>query len=623
MQTNEDQIRLLERTISRLEVQAARRAARSAALSRVRLGIALVGVAAVYATDGAWAWVAGLAATAVFLFVARIHGRVVRSLKAHRIYIQIKRTHLARMAINWEALPPAESVEIPATHPFAGDLNLVGNRSVHHLLNTATSRDGARELATWLTHHQNHAMRQQWVRELIPLTGFRDRISLVSALVSREPEDRFDGQLLVDWLERPDDPGRVNVVLAVLTTLAALNIGLVVTHSLGLTGPWWVFSLVAYVGVYLMNSRLYSHLFDEAEHLYYALLRFRPVLERVERFRFHDRPALSALCAPLQREEPRPSRVLRRIMWLTVAASAQKNEILRVVLNLIGPWDLFFSRVLARYKGELGGRVPTWLAVWRQLEAACSLANWAALHPEATFPEFSDIPGEGEERDAPTRVEASTRAGASPSANAPLLEAEALGHPLIPPADRVTNPVRLEGPGYVALITGSNMSGKSTYLRTVGVNVCMAFAGGVVHATHLRLAPVRLFTSITVSDSVNDGISFFYAEVKRLRALLDALSDRDAAPLLFLIDEIFRGTNNRERFTGSKSVIEALSTGNGAGLVTTHDLDLVELPGIENFHFREHVADGRMTFDYRLRPGPCPTTNALTIMRMEGLPVPD
>jgi hypothetical protein len=608
MQTNDDQVRLLERTLSRLEVQAARRAARSAALSRVRLGIVLVGVAAVYALDGPAAWMAGLAATGLFLVVARIHGRVVRSLKAHRTYIRIKQTHLARMALDWEALPPAEPVELPATHPFAGDLNLVGNRSVHHLLNTATSRDGARELARWLTHHEHSQTRQQWVRELVPLNGFRDRISLVSALVSREPEDRFDGQLLVDWLERPEDTGSINRVLAVLATLAAVNIGLVVTHAMGVTGPWWVFSLVAYVGVYLLNSRLYGHLFDEAEHLYYALLRFRPVLERVERFRFHDRLALRALCAPLQEEEPRPSRVLRRIMWLTVAASAQKNEILRVVLNLIGPWDLFFSRLLARYKGELGGRVPTWLAVWRQLEAACSLANWAALHPEATFPEF---------------VEAGPASAGGAGRNEPLLVAASLGHPLIPPPDRVTNDVHLQGPGYVALITGSNMSGKSTYLRTVGVNVCMAFAGGVVHATHLRLAPVRLFTSITVSDSVNDGISFFYAEVKRLRALLDALSDRNAAPLLFLIDEIFRGTNNRERFTGSKSVIEALSRGNGSGLVTTHDLDLVELPGIRNFHFREHVEEGRMTFDYRLRPGPCPTTNALTIMRMEGLPVPN
>ncbi|KAB2854148.1 MAG: DNA mismatch repair protein MutS, partial [Anaerolineae bacterium] len=199
------------------------------------------------------------------------------------------------------------------------------------------------------------------------------------------------------------------------------------------------------------------------------------------------------------------------------------------------------------------------------------------------------------------------------------------GHPLIPAERRVCNDFSLDKLGEVALITGSNMSGKSSFLRTLGVNLCLVYAGGVVRAGALEIGLFWLFSCIRVMDSLNDGISYFYAEVKRLKALLDALREDDPLPLFFLIDEIFRGTNNRERLIGSRSYIQALANGHGLGLIATHDLELVKLadenPHISNYHFREDVHDGRMVFDYRLRSGPSPTTNALRIMAMEGLPV--
>jgi DNA mismatch repair ATPase MutS len=169
------------------------------------------------------------------------------------------------------------------------------------------------------------------------------------------------------------------------------------------------------------------------------------------------------------------------------------------------------------------------------------------------------------------------------------------------------------------------MAGKSTFLRTIGVNLSLAYAGAPVNATHLQTSLFRLFTCIKVSDSVQDGLSYFYAEVKRLQALLAATQMNDTLPVLFLIDEIFRGTNSRERLIGSRSYIRALSQGPSLGLIATHDLELIkladEIEGVTNYHFREEVHDGRMVFDYRLRSGPCPTTNALKIMSLEGLPV--
>jgi DNA mismatch repair ATPase MutS len=169
------------------------------------------------------------------------------------------------------------------------------------------------------------------------------------------------------------------------------------------------------------------------------------------------------------------------------------------------------------------------------------------------------------------------------------------------------------------------MSGKSSFLKAVGVNLCLAYAGGPVNAESFHTDLFRVFTCIKINDSIVDGFSFFYAEVRRLKALLDELQENHPFPLLFLIDEIFKGTNNRERLVGSRSYIQSLIGQNGAGLIATHDLELIKLadqfPDIINCHFREEVVDGRMVFDYKLRPGPCPTTNALKIMQMEGLPV--
>lgn len=177
----------------------------------------------------------------------------------------------------------------------------------------------------------------------------------------------------------------------------------------------------------------------------------------------------------------------------------------------------------------------------------------------------------------------------------------------------------------MVLITGSNMAGKSTFLKSLGVNLVLAYAGGPVAAAGLRLGLFRLYSCIKVSDSVTDGFSYFYAEVRRLKALLDALGRDHPYPLFFLIDEIFKGTNNRERFLGSRAYIKTLAGKDRAGVITTHDLDLTrleeEITLFRNYHFREEVHEGRMVFDYALRPGPCPTTNALVIMEMEGLPV--
>jgi DNA mismatch repair ATPase MutS len=242
--------------------------------------------------------------------------------------------------------------------------------------------------------------------------------------------------------------------------------------------------------------------------------------------------------------------------------------------------------------------------VWFQLEALSSLANLAFLNPGYSYPHL--LAGRPEELGT-------------------VFQAEGLGHPLLADDAKVCNDFAVPALGQVTIITGSNMAGKSVFLKTVGVNLALAQAGGPVNAQRLRTLPFRMFTCMGISDSVTDGFSFFYAEVRRLRSLLAELRREHPLPLLFCIDEIFRGTNNRERLIGSRAYVRALAGEHGLGLIATHDLELAKLEGearqVVNYHFRDHVVEGRMAFDYTLQAGPCPTTNALKIMELEGLPV--
>jgi DNA mismatch repair ATPase MutS len=325
----------------------------------------------------------------------------------------------------------------------------------------------------------------------------------------------------------------------------------------------------------------------------------RTLLAYVESAPLRGRPHLVQALAPIRQDEPRPSRLVQRVKWITAAVGLRSNPVLGLLLNALLPWDAIFALLAGRVRSTLADRLPAWLEALYRLEAVSGLANFADLNPDYTYPQ----------------VEAG---------RAPVFAADGLGHPLLPPDQKVSNDFMLDQRGQVVIITGSNMAGKSTFLKTIGVNLCLAYAGGPVDARRLQIIPFRLHTCMRISDSLTDGFSYFYAEVRCLRRLLERIQ-ADGYPLLYLVDEIFRGTNNRERLIGSRAYIQALAGTAGVGFLATHDLELASLaeeyPQVTNFHFRERVEARQLIFDYRLRPGPCPTTNALTIMEMEGLPV--
>ncbi len=606
---NSKQTRLwaLDRQARRLEKRLTALRRLSDRYSTVRLLLFFIGAPILWAvyfwagTGPGLILTGGLVGT--FGLVVRGHRRVARSIQAHEVWLGIKRTHMARLTLDWDGLPRGRAALPPDDHPFARDLDLVGERSIHRLLDTAISREGSQRLRDWLLDtrpdQETIERRQALVRELTPLTGFRDRLTLAAALASTDINEEWEGRRLLTWLESRLPPATLRPWLIVLLLLAAANIALFALHTARALPPLWPVTLLFYAAVFGSQRRAFANLFQDTLYLADALRKLRAVLGFLERYPYTRHERLKALCAPLG-GEARPGTALRRINRVAAAASVQGNPFLWLAVNVVMPWDLIVAYRLNQLKADVAERLPAWLDVWFELEALNSLANFAYLNPEYTLPEVTAEGGET------------------------ALRGRDLGHPLIPYPQKVCNDFTLKR-GEVAIITGSNMAGKSSFLRTVGVNLRLAYAGGPVNAGWLHVSLFRLFTAIQVTDSVTDGISYFYAEVKRLKALLEALTADDALPLLFLIDEIFQGTNNRERLIGSRAYLRALAEGGGTGLLATHDLELVNLaediPQLSNYHFKETVAEGRMQFDYRLRPGPCPTTNALIIMRMEGLPV--
>ncbi|MAS35005.1 MAG: hypothetical protein CL610_13430 [Anaerolineaceae bacterium] len=607
MTTTPTRLDHLQRQITRLDRRIRTLNARSDRFVRIRVGIIIAGLIVTFlafslVSDTAGYSMAGLTLI-VFLIAAHYHRQVKRSIMQHHYWWRLKVTHHARVKLDWSKLPQSRATAA-AEHPFAHDLDIVGTHSLHRLLNTAASDEGGQRLADWLLatepDPQAIAQRQTLVAELQQLTHFRDRLTLNGWLAAGSPETVIQGDALLAWFQQGADhsPSRLDLVL--LSGLALVNAVLFIAAALDLLPAIWPITFLIYTGYSLLRLRDLGDLFGQSMALRDVTANLHGVFRYLENYAYATSPALKALCAPFLDAKQRPSAQLAQIGRIVTATSLRGNPILWTMINAVVPWDLWFAAALARKRAQLRDRMPQWLHVWYELEALSSLATFGWLNPAYTRPIITD---------------------------SPRFEGVALGHPLIVHTARVCNDFTLGDADSLVIITGSNMAGKSSFLRTLGVNLALAYAGGPVNAQRLETGLFRVFATIRINDSVTEGYSYFYAEVRRLKALLTELERPHAYPLFFLIDEIFKGTNNQERLIGSRAYIRALAGRNGIGAISTHDLELTQLAdevaGVRNQHFREEVVDGEMIFDYQLRAGPCPTTNALKIMALAGLPVDD
>lgn len=601
--------RALENQIRRLEQKTADLEKLSSRISAIRffdfvLALVLLFLAARSGSVLLF-WLILVLGIGLFMGLVSWHRTIDSTIERFNRWMTIRRHHMARMELNWQDIPPLPNHKNYDQHPFAKDFDIVGQHSLLQLINTTTYPGSKDQLEEWLIKEvpelREIKKRQTLVEELKPMAHFRDRLHLYASLAKKKKstQDWSMDNLLV-WLRSTQQKG-FTLPLVILGSLSALNITLLILFLAGILKPYVIISFLIYLSTYNFYSSKISGLFSEASQIQNLLSQFREVLLYLESFPYKDDSALQKFCAIYQSGDQKPSIYLKKIIRIASAASSQSSELVWLLLNMVVPWDMYFAKKLNAFKTDIEPKLSAWLDTFYQLEALNSLANFAWLNPNYSF----SLPKKQKE--------------------APVFKASDLGHPLIAKDKKVTNNVAIENIGDIQLVTGSNMAGKSTYLRTIGINLALCFAGGPVNANSFETSLFRLFSSINVTDSLDEGLSHFYAEVKRLRVLLNKLEQQHEHPLFFMVDEIYRGTNNRERLTGSTAFLKHVAGKDGVGLVSTHDLELAQLENeistLSNWHFEETIEDGKMSFEYKLKPGPCPSTNALKIMNMENLPV--
>ncbi len=571
---------------------------------------------ALFGSGGTVSWLVGVLAVLAFGGLVFYHARVVEAESHKQRWARVNEGALARTSDAWRTLGPRGDAVRPLGHPYADDLDLFGPGSLFQRVSVAHTRFGERTLAGWLSAPATSPeirARQGAVRALAPELDFRQALEAESLAIvekrGREPGtfsigEGPDPEQLLRWAESPGallGKGWVRVAAWVLP--AATIAGLVASFGFGQSMAFWVLPLLLELVVLYAVRDAASSTFNAVSATEGAFLRYGAMLELVENIAV-DSSWTDGEKAKLRGPESiAPSRSMRtfraRVGWYDL----RHNGMVYPFINALLLWDVHCTLALESWKAQSGRYARVWFEVLGAFEAMSSLAGLLHDEPSFSLPELAETDGRGRGH----------------------FEAEGLGHPLIAASRRVTNDVPSLGGGHALLITGSNMSGKSTFLRSIGVACALAFAGGPVCARRLSLTPCRIGTSIRVSDSLASGVSHFYAEIEKLKAVLDATEG--GQPVLFLLDEILHGTNSRERQIGARWVLAELLERGAFGIVTTHDMELCRLTPelmqrVTQAHFRESVRDEQMVFDYQLREGPVTAGNALRLMQLVGLGVP-
>lgn len=531
---------------------------------------------------------------AAFGVIAYRHSRILRSLELARRAIAFYERGLARLQDQWAGTGETGDRFNDPHHVYAADLDLFGNASLFQLLSTARTRMGEETLAQWLLSPSSV---QQIRNRHAAVTELRGELDLREdlAVLGEDVGVGIHPEALVKWAESPNQM-RSLWMAWVAPLLAGLAVaGAVLWAVRDIATPFVVVVVVEAILTFWMKQSLESVLHG-TEHAFSDLDLLSGVLERLESHPFHE-PHLQALQQELVSGQVRAFQAIAHLRTLVDRINSRHNLFTRIIdAPLMYSVQVGFAA--ERWRRAHGHAVRKWVAVIGEVEALLSLATYSFEHPDDIFPEFIEGPG--------------------------TFEGEELGHPLLPAGTCIRNSVNVNGETRVWLVSGSNMSGKSTLLRTVGINTVLAMAGAPVRARRLRLTPLRVGASIRINDSLQEGSSRFYAEITRLRQILD-LAGADPA-LLFLLDELLQGTNSNDRRIGSEGIVRALVQRGAIGLVSTHDLALTEigraLEGrVQNVHFQDEFVGGRITFDYKLRDGVVTKSNGLELMRSVGIDV--
>ena len=533
-----------------------------------------------------------LAPAALFFLLILLHLRIDKrrqfAARALRYYTQ----GLNRLNDQWAGTGnPGDKFQDPH-HPYSSDLDIFGRGSLFELLSTARTYEGEATLAHWLkfpASKDEADRRRQAVRELSPQVDQRETLMLRGEEIRSE----VHAQALADWAAQPETlyfpAARLAAVLLVVTSLGAFG---------GYWAGWWTSSI--FLIAFLISQAFALALFRKTRHILSALharahdlTLLADLLKELEHANF-GAPKLTEIQATVKLDgSPASARIANLKRLLGLYENGNNTYIVPIALVLL--WHTQLAMAVEAWRRENGPHIARWLTALGEYEALSSFACYAYERPALVDPELTALI---------------------------TVVATGVGHPLLTEASCVTNDVTLGGLVRLLVVSGSNMSGKSTLLRAIGLNIVLAWAGAPVRATSFKVGPVALGASLRTVDSLQEGKSRFYAEITRLRQIAELA--RQSKTLLFLLDELLSGTNSHDRRIGAQSVVEGLLKRGAIGLITTHDLALAEIgrelgDSAVNVHFEDHLENGVMTFDYKMRPGVVERSNALELMRSIGL----
>ena len=531
----------------------------------------------------------------VYLALALLHELVIRAKTRASTAADFYRRGIGRIEDRWTGKGQSGDRFRADEHVYAEDLDLFGKGSLFELLSTARLPMGENRLAAWLRRPSEKPVvvaRQELVSEFRQKLDLRENL----AITGKALRPRLDPESLVGWAECPPNlPG--NVLRGVALALAVAAAATVVVYLK--TSMIWPLTLVLAVEGFLRwrLRKKTAAVVDGVSANAEGLVLFSDILELLEKEPFSSSRA-KELCRPLKKGPLPASKVIRRLARIVFWIDSRDNLLMQL-LDLPLLYTLQVGLAAEAWRRRWGASMRAWVDIAAEMEALLSLASYSYEHPADPFPEFAD--------------ESSV-----------IFIGENLGHPLIPESKCVRNSVRLDRETRVMLVSGSNMSGKSTLLRTIGINAILAMAGAPIRGKSLRLSPLSVGTSIRRADSLQQGRSGFYTEILQIRRVFKVTEDSTA--LLFLFDELLEGTNSKDRRIGAEGLLKALLNQRAIGVVTTHDLALTEITAsadgfVRNMHFEDQVKDGKMHFDYQLKEGVIAKSNALELMRLMGFEV--
>jgi hypothetical protein len=533
----------------------------------------------------------------VFVTVATYHAKVLRKRSLAERAADVYRRGLARIEDRWIGNGQQAKRADAAASLYATDLDLFGAGSLFELLSQARTCMGEDTLAHWLLCPSPVSAitdRHAAVAEL------RDRLDLREdmAIYGEDGEKLKVGvhpKALLEWAQQPAHLKRQSLRWTALL-LAVLSIaGAIVWGETGIKTPFLLVLVIEAFIAFSLKDRL-NKVFAGTDRALADLQLLFSLLARLESEPFHS-PRLQTVKQELTSHAIPGSKAIAHLKTIVQLIESRDNLFMRL-LDVPLMYSVQVAFAAEAWRRAHGKAVGSWLNAVGEMEALLSIAAYSYEHPADPFPEFVE--------------------------GAPTFHAEELGHPLIPVAKCVRNTVSISGETRALLISGSNMSGKSTLMRSVGINTVLAMAGAPVRAQRLQLTPLCVGASILVNDSLQEGSSRFYAEITRLRHICDLAEQHP--PVLFLLDELLQGTNSKDRLTGAEAVVRELIDSGAIGIVSTHDLALTDMQHsaegpLKNMHLQDEIEDGKMKFDFKLRDGVVTKSNGVELMRLIGLKV--